>query len=56
MLQGPQFIEAHYDEPISLRDVASGRDVSYADPGYFVRAFRRAHGTTPLRWRRAGRP
>ena len=27
----------------------------YSDPAYFVRAFRHAHGTTPLRWRRAGR-
>lgn len=33
-----------------------GRKVGYADPTYFVRSFRRAHGTTPLRWRRAGRP
>jgi AraC family transcriptional regulator, transcriptional activator of pobA len=33
-----------------------GRDVGYADPVYFVRSFRRVHGTTPLRWRRAGRP
>jgi AraC family transcriptional activator of pobA len=33
-----------------------GRKVGYADPVYFVRAFRRAHGITPLRWRRAGRP
>jgi AraC family transcriptional regulator, transcriptional activator of pobA len=32
-----------------------GRRVGYRDPGYFVRAFRRAHGTTPLGWRRAGR-
>jgi AraC-like DNA-binding protein len=24
--------------------------------GYFVRTFRRAHGATPLGWRRAGRP
>lgn len=27
----------------------------YPDPGYFARTFRRAHGTTPLQWRRAGR-
>jgi AraC-like DNA-binding protein len=27
----------------------------YADPAYFIRIFRRAHGTTPLRWRRSGR-
>jgi len=33
-----------------------GRKVGYADPVYFARSFRRAHGTTPLRWRRAGRP
>jgi AraC family transcriptional regulator, transcriptional activator of pobA len=97
------FIEAHYHERISLRDVAAavnlspahltttvrrktgrtvqewiaerrmaqarrllvetdltveeiGRKVGYADPTYFVRSFRRAHGATPLRWRRAGRP
>lgn len=36
------------------RSVAQiGADVGYGDPGYFVRMFRRAHGTTPLRWRRA---
>jgi AraC family transcriptional regulator, transcriptional activator of pobA len=97
------FIEEHYKEPISLRDVARavslsrghlttvvrrktgrtvvewiaerrmaearkllvgtdlsvdevGRSVGYRHPGYFVRSFRRAHGTTPLGWRRAGRP
>jgi AraC-like DNA-binding protein len=33
-----------------------GHRVGYKDPGYFVRIFRRAHGTTPLGWRRAGRP
>ena len=33
-----------------------GRKVGYADPVYFVRSFRRTHGATPLRWRRAGRP
>jgi AraC family transcriptional activator of pobA len=33
-----------------------GHRVGYSDPGYFVRAFRRTHGTTPLGWRRAGRP
>ena len=32
-----------------------GRRVGYGDPGYFVRSFRRAHGATPLGWRRAGR-
>jgi AraC-like DNA-binding protein len=31
------------------------RRVGYHDPAYFVRTFRRIHGTTPLRWRRAGR-
>jgi len=97
------FIEAHYKEPISLKDVARavslspghlttvvrrktgrtvlewiaerrmvearrllvetdlsveevGRRVGYVDAGYFVRSFRRAHGATPLGWRRAGRP
>ena len=33
-----------------------GRRVGYGDSGYFVRHFRRAHGATPLGWRRAGRP
>ena len=33
-----------------------GRRVGYNDPGYFVRSFRRAHGATPLGWRRAARP
>ena len=33
-----------------------GHRVGYNDPTYFVRSFRRAHGTTPLGWRRAGRP
>jgi AraC-like DNA-binding protein len=32
-----------------------GQRVGYDDPGYFVRFFRRTHGTTPLAWRRAGR-
>ena len=32
-----------------------GRKVGYGNVGYFVRHFRRAHGTTPLGWRRAGR-
>jgi AraC-like DNA-binding protein len=32
-----------------------GHRVGYSDPTYFVRSFRRAHGTTPLGWRRAGR-
>ena len=30
-----------------------GTRVGYRDPAWFVRSFRRAHGTTPLRWRRA---
>lgn len=98
-----EFIEEHYQERISLRDVAwavslsagylttvvrrktgrtvqgwiaerrmaearrqlvetnlaveeVGQMVGYNDPVYFVRSFRRAHGTTPLAWRRAGRP
>jgi len=29
------------------------RRTGYNDPAYFVRTFRRLHGTTPLRWRRA---
>jgi AraC family transcriptional activator of pobA len=33
-----------------------GRRVGYGEAGYFVRSFRRAHGVTPLGWRRAGRP
>jgi AraC family transcriptional regulator, transcriptional activator of pobA len=32
-----------------------GRSLGYGDPSYFVRSFRRSHGTTPLRWRKAGR-
>jgi AraC family transcriptional regulator, transcriptional activator of pobA len=32
-----------------------GLRVGYGDPGYFARTFRRAHGATPLGWRRAGR-
>jgi AraC-like DNA-binding protein len=31
-----------------------GRRVGYPDPGYFARAFGRAHGTSPARWRAAG--
>jgi AraC-like DNA-binding protein len=34
---------------------AIGAAVGFRDPSYFVRRFRRAHGTTPLAWRRAGR-
>lgn len=29
--------------------------VGYNSPGYFVRSFKRAHDTTPLNWRHAGR-
>lgn len=97
------FIEEHYSERISLKDVARavgltpghlttvvrrktgrtvlewiserrmadarrllvetdlaveevGRRVGYSTPAYFVKHFRRSHGTTPLSWRRAGRP
>jgi AraC family transcriptional activator of pobA len=39
---------------LSVEEV--GRRVGYGHPGYFVRSFRRAHGATPLGWRRAGRP
>ena len=39
---------------LSVEEV--GRGVGYGDAGYFSRAFRRAHGVTPLGWRRAGRP
>jgi len=39
---------------LSVEEV--GRRVGYGDAGYFVRSFRRAHGATPLGWRRAGRP
>lgn len=38
---------------LSIAAVAHG--VGYTDSAYFVRTFRNAHGTTPLRWRRAGR-
>ena len=95
-------IEARYQEPISLADVAAelglsgghlttvvrrrtgrtvqqwigerrmqearrlltdtdlpvavlSRRVGYPDAGYFIRRFRREHGTTPLPWRRASR-
>ncbi len=33
---------------------AIGARVGYRDPGYFARRFRRAHGASPLEWRRAG--
>ena len=32
-----------------------GRRVGYPDPGYFARVFGRANGTSPARWRVAGR-
>jgi AraC-like DNA-binding protein len=34
---------------------AIGARVGYRNPGYFARRFRRAHGASPLEWRRAGR-
>jgi AraC family transcriptional activator of pobA len=39
---------------LSVEEV--GRRVGYGESGYFVRSFRRIHGSTPLAWRRAGRP
>jgi AraC-like DNA-binding protein len=42
------------ESDLSVAEV--GQRVGYTDPGYFVRSFRRAHATTPLAWRRAGRP
>ena len=39
---------------LSVEEV--GRRVGYDDAGYFVKSFRRAHGITPLGWRRASRP
>jgi AraC family transcriptional regulator, transcriptional activator of pobA len=38
---------------LSVAEVAQA--VGYSDPAYFARAFGRAHGMPPLRWRRAGR-
>jgi AraC-like DNA-binding protein len=38
-----------------LTVAAVGARVGFRDPGYFVRTFRRAHGTAPQAWRRAGR-
>ena len=32
-----------------------GETVGYKDPSYFVRTFKRAHGLTPLEWRRGDR-
>lgn len=37
----------------SVEEIA--RVVGYDDAGYFIRIFRRAHGITPLAWRRAAR-
>ncbi len=39
---------------VAVADI--GQRVGYDDPGYFVKCFRRAHGMSPLAWRRAGRP
>ena len=39
-----------------LRVEQVGQRVGYNEPSYFVRSFKRTHGTTPLAWRRAGRP
>ncbi|WP_308259149.1 AraC family transcriptional regulator [Pseudonocardia sp. H11422] len=36
---------------LAVREV--GRLVGFADPGYFTRSFRRAHGTAPRAWRAA---
>ena len=33
-----------------------GLRVGYGNPSYFARTFGRAHGATPIGWRRAGRP
>lgn len=38
---------------LSVEEV--GRRCGYNDPTHFVRTFRRAHGVTPLGWRRAAR-
>ena len=51
MAQGRRLL---VETDLSVEEV--GRRVGYGHPGYFVRSFRRAHGTTPLGWRRAGRP
>ncbi len=39
----------------NLSITAVAHSVGYSDPAYLVRTFRNAHGTTPLRWRLAGR-
>lgn len=38
-----------------LTVAALANRVGYRDAGYFIKTFRRSHGTTPLEWRRAGR-
>jgi AraC-like DNA-binding protein len=49
---------------VEARRLLAGTDLTVAaiaeragfhDPSYFVRTFRRAHGLTPLQWRRAAR-
>lgn len=39
------------DLPVS----AVAEEIGYSDPGHFIQRFRRAHGHTPERWRRARR-
>jgi AraC family transcriptional activator of pobA len=34
----------------------SVKGLATTSPSYFVMSFKPAHGTTPLAWRRAGRP
>lgn len=41
------------ETPLAVDEIA--RQVGYQDPGYLARLFRKAHGTTPLDWRRASR-
>lgn len=41
------------DTDLSVEEVAD--QVGLADPRYFIRTFKKAHSTTPLRWRRAAR-
>jgi AraC family transcriptional regulator, transcriptional activator of pobA len=43
-----------FESDLSVEEV--GRRVGYGESSYFVRSFRRAHGATPLGWRRASRP
>lgn len=40
------------DDPVA--DIAA--TCGYDDPAYFSRAFRRAHGISPVTWRIAARP